>query len=195
VVGAWIGTCRGAPAGIVDQAQSLLAAALAQRYQCCVVPGCGVRFADCDIHHVWRWSLAGPTDLDLQVPVCSFHHIWLHEGGYTITREDAMLVFRDRYGRVIANLDHVLQRQLDLLPKPPPAAPERCETTDASCATWAPGPTAATDATAGAGPARTPVHHPATHPRGPPEEGHRRTVADDRPFGRTIAARAQGGEP
>jgi hypothetical protein len=28
-------------------------AALAQRHQTCAIPGCGVRFADCDIHHLW----------------------------------------------------------------------------------------------------------------------------------------------
>ena len=68
------------------------------------------------------WSLAGPTDLDLQAPVCSSHHIWLHEGGYTITRTDDVLVFRDRKGRVIANRQSVLAQQLDLLHRPPPDA-------------------------------------------------------------------------
>src|SRR5262249_28197982 len=33
-------------------------AALAERYQTCVFPGCAVRFADCDIHHLWCGSLA-----------------------------------------------------------------------------------------------------------------------------------------
>ena len=109
-------------------------AALAERYQRCVVPGCGVRLADCDIHHLWWWSLSGPTDLDLQIPVCSSHHIWLHEGGYTITREDDQLVFRDPKGRVIANIDHVLQHQLDLLHQVqahPPEQPAAAEAADA----------------------------------------------------------------
>jgi hypothetical protein len=80
-----------------------------------VLPGCAVRFADCDIHHLWWWSLAGPTDLDLQIPVCPSHHRWLHEGGYTITLEDDLLVFRDPRGRVIGNRQHILAEQLDLL--------------------------------------------------------------------------------
>jgi len=63
-------------------------AALAEQYQTCVVPGCAIRFADCDIHHLWWWSPAGPTDHDLQVPLCGAHHLWLHEGDYTITCED-----------------------------------------------------------------------------------------------------------
>ena len=99
-------------------------AALAETYQTCVVPGCAIRFADCDIHHMWWWSLAGPTDHDLQVPLCSRHHLWLHEGGYTITRQDDLLVFRDPRGRMIANINHTLQHQLDLLRQPQPRAPD-----------------------------------------------------------------------
>lgn len=95
-------------------------AALARTYPTCVLPGCGVRFGDCDIHHLWWWSLAGPTDLDLQLPLCPSHHRWLHEGGYTITREHDVLVFRDPRGRVIANRQPILQAQLDLLTQPPP---------------------------------------------------------------------------
>ena len=90
-------------------------AALAHIYTTCVVPGCQIPFADCTIHHLWWWHLGGPTDLDLQLPVCGAHHIWLHEGGYSITREQGHLVFRDPHGRTIANLDHILREQLDLL--------------------------------------------------------------------------------
>lgn len=90
-------------------------AALAAMHATCVMPGCAVRFADCDVHHVWWWSLGGPTDLDLQVPLCRSHHAWLHDGGYTITRDDGALVFRDPRGRVIANTGQILTDQLDLL--------------------------------------------------------------------------------
>jgi hypothetical protein len=90
-------------------------AALATRYHTCVVPGCGIRFADCDIHHLWWWSLAGPTDLDLQVPLCGSHHRWLHDGGHTLTRENGLLVFRDPHGRTITNTDDLLDQQLTLL--------------------------------------------------------------------------------
>jgi len=112
-------------------------AALAERYQMCVFPGCAVRFADCDIHHLWWWSLAGPTDLDLQVPVCCSHHLWLHEGGYTITRDNDVLVFRDRKGRVIANREHVLQQQLDLLHQThPPDEPVPADDIVQDLTTW-----------------------------------------------------------
>ncbi|MGH3368307.1 MAG: DUF222 domain-containing protein, partial [Nocardioidaceae bacterium] len=101
-------------------------AALAQTYSTCVVPGCQIPFTDCDIHHLWWWHLSGPTDLDLQLPLCGSHHIWLHEGGYSITREHDQLVFRDPRGRLIANLNHILQEQLDLLEQQPrPAARPR----------------------------------------------------------------------
>jgi hypothetical protein len=90
-------------------------AALAATYQTCVMPGCAVSFADCEVHHLWWWSLGGPTDLGLQVPLCRGHHQWLHDGGYTITRDDGVLVFRDPKGRVIANSHQILGDQLDLL--------------------------------------------------------------------------------
>ena len=46
---------------------------------------------------------------------CAGHHTWLHDHGYTLTREDGVLVFRDRLGRVIANTDHILADQLTQL--------------------------------------------------------------------------------
>ena len=61
------------------------------------------------------WQLNGPTDLDLQVPLCRHHHTWLHDGGYTLTREHGLLVFRDPRGRTITNTTDVLSDQLDLL--------------------------------------------------------------------------------
>jgi hypothetical protein len=98
-------------------------AALAHRYRTCAMPGCQISFADCDIHHLWWWSLAGPTDLDLQVPLCGTHHRWVHEGGYTITAEAGVLVFRDRRGRVIPNTTTILDHQLDLLTPHTPTGP------------------------------------------------------------------------
>src|SRR5262245_19705551 len=53
--------------------------------------------------------------VDLQVPLCRSHHAWLHDGGYTITRHDGALVFRDPRGRVIANTGQTLTDQLNLL--------------------------------------------------------------------------------
>jgi hypothetical protein len=90
-------------------------AALAHRHHTCVVPGCAIRFADCHIHHTWWWALAGPTDLDLQLPLCGSHHRWVHDHGLTLTLHDGLLEFRDPKGRVITNTQQVLAGQLDLL--------------------------------------------------------------------------------
>ncbi len=89
--------------------------ALAASYRTCAMPGCQIRFADCDIHHLWWWHLQGPTDLDLQVPLCGTHHRRLHDGDYSITRDHGALVFRDPRGRTITDIDRVLADQLDLL--------------------------------------------------------------------------------
>jgi hypothetical protein len=47
--------------------------------------------------------------------LCRHHHAWLHEGGYTLTRHDGLLVFRDPRGRTITNTTDLLADQLDLL--------------------------------------------------------------------------------
>src|SRR4051794_17125926 len=57
-------------------------------------------------------------------------HLWLHEGGYTITGEHEVLVFRDPRGRFIANVNHILAQQLDLLRRTHPPN-ETTETTAA----------------------------------------------------------------
>jgi len=90
-------------------------AALATLYDSCIFPGCGVKFSDCEIHHLWWHSLGGPTDLDLQVPKCPAHHRLLHEFGYTVTVEDSRLVHRDPKARIIADPRQVLTGQLRLL--------------------------------------------------------------------------------
>jgi hypothetical protein len=127
--------------------------ALATTHDTCAMPGCHIPFADCDIHHLWWWHLAGPTDLDLQVPLCLSHHRRLHDGDYSLTRHHGALVFRDPHGRTIPNAQQVLTHQLDLLI---PARP--------SNATYRPTPTTNTP---GAGPANTPNPHPATAHPGP----------------------------
>ena len=110
----------GTTTGVVTDRQLT---ALANTYQTCVVPGCAIRFADCDIHHLWWHSLAGPTDLDLQLPLCRSHHTWVHEGDTHITREHGRLVFRDPHGRTITNTHQILQDQLTLLHPPPEHPP------------------------------------------------------------------------
>jgi hypothetical protein len=59
--------------------------ALAAMYATCGLPGCGVRFERCRIHHLDPWLPTGPTDLDNLIPVCSRHHHDVHEGGWKLT--------------------------------------------------------------------------------------------------------------
>jgi hypothetical protein len=59
--------------------------ALAAMYTTCGMPGCGVRFARCRIHHLDPWLPTGQTDLDNLLPVCDRHHHDVHEGGWRLT--------------------------------------------------------------------------------------------------------------
>ena len=35
----------------------------------------------CEIHHLRPWEHGGHTNLDNLVPLCSYHHHWVHECG------------------------------------------------------------------------------------------------------------------
>ena len=35
----------------------------------------------CEIHHLRPWEHGGHTNLDNLVPLCSYHHHWIHECG------------------------------------------------------------------------------------------------------------------
>lgn len=56
----------------------------------------GCRFPDCnrparytDAHHVVAWADGGASDLDNALLVCRFHHRKVHEGGWTVSVEEA----------------------------------------------------------------------------------------------------------
>jgi len=70
-----------------------------------VCPGCG--YPGCDrtaswtqAHHIQHWINGGPSDVRNIVPLCFRHHVLVHEGGWTIVKNEAGLVFvppaRDR---------------------------------------------------------------------------------------------------
>ncbi|GAB3713987.1 hypothetical protein GCM10028815_30840 [Mariniluteicoccus flavus] len=52
----------------------------------CEYPGCTSTHR-LDGHHVVPWLLAGLTDLDNLALLCRRHHVVIHEGGVTITRD------------------------------------------------------------------------------------------------------------
>ncbi len=58
----------------------------AQYPTCAMDEGCNVAFDDCQIHHVDPFSQGGHTDLDRMCPGCDTHHHLVHEGGWTLTR-------------------------------------------------------------------------------------------------------------
>lgn len=60
----------------------------------CQAPGCG-RTAFLQIHHLQGWRLGGKTDLDNLVLLCWWHHLFIHENGWHITRDPhGRFVFR-----------------------------------------------------------------------------------------------------
>lgn len=60
----------------------------------CQAPGCG-RTVFLQVHHLNHWADFGPTDLDMLVLLCWWHHIFIHEKGWHITRDpDGRFVFR-----------------------------------------------------------------------------------------------------
>jgi hypothetical protein len=50
----------------------------------CVFPGCHRPESWCDAHHLDHWALGGNTDLGRLCLVCRCHHVFVHEGGWTI---------------------------------------------------------------------------------------------------------------
>ena len=53
-------------------------------YATCAIPGCGVHYDRCKLHHVIWWRHGGRTDLDNLLPVCVRHHHKIHDTGWTI---------------------------------------------------------------------------------------------------------------
>jgi hypothetical protein len=76
--------------------------ALRRRDGGCRFPGCGTR-AFTHPHHVRWWSAKGPTDVDNLVLLCTFHHVLVHEAGWSLTyrRDNTVRFYRPdgkRYG-------------------------------------------------------------------------------------------------
>jgi hypothetical protein len=75
--------------------------ALRKRDTSCTYPGCTHRLF-LEGHHIRHWADGGPTSLDNAALLCSFHHRYVHEYGYTIELgPDQRPQFRDPHGRLI----------------------------------------------------------------------------------------------
>lgn len=92
---------------------TLLRRALWARDRGCSFPGCcNKRFVDA--HHLRHWANGGETVLDNLTLLCSHHHRLLHEGGFTIHRDEhGERSFRRRDGRVIPRFGYRLEDMRD----------------------------------------------------------------------------------
>jgi hypothetical protein len=61
--------------------------ALRAQHPTCAVEGCDVHFDDCEIHHLQPWKRGGKTDLANLVPLCWYHHSWVHDLDGNITMD------------------------------------------------------------------------------------------------------------
>lgn len=53
--------------------------ALRALHPTCALEGCDMAFEWCEIHHLKPWERGRFTDLDNLVPLCSYHHTWVHD--------------------------------------------------------------------------------------------------------------------
>jgi hypothetical protein len=87
----------GRPIGVGHKTRSIpawLRRQVEHRDHHCRFPGCG-RTAFLQVHHRLDWALGGATDLDNLVLLCWWHHIFMHDKGWHITRDvDGHFVFR-----------------------------------------------------------------------------------------------------
>jgi Domain of unknown function (DUF222)/HNH endonuclease len=88
--------------------------ALQARDRTCRFPGCeNRRFLDA--HHVQHWARGGETKLDNLVLLCTRHHRFVHEAGYSLVElAGGELEFRDPWGAPIP-----------AVPRPPPGEADR----------------------------------------------------------------------
>ena len=79
--------------------------ALLRRDRTCRFPGCHAR-AFLEGHHIEHWADGGATDLSNVLAVCSYHHRFVHEYGFTLeldAHSNTVTAYDDR-GRAIPEL-------------------------------------------------------------------------------------------
>ena len=90
--------------------------ALWSRDRGCTFPGCGKkRFVDG--HHIRHWANGGETSLENLTLLCTYHHRLLHEGGFSIDRDqNGAIDFRRADGRVIPRAGYRPEDMIDDMP-------------------------------------------------------------------------------
>jgi hypothetical protein len=98
---------RGAPLSVGRKRRTIAGAlkrALRKRDATCTYPGCANRIF-LEGHHIKHWADGGETSLNNALLLCSSHHRYVHEYGYTIERgSDQRPRFRDPHGRMVAEV-------------------------------------------------------------------------------------------
>ncbi|WP_106816701.1 HNH endonuclease signature motif containing protein [Microbacterium timonense] len=56
----------------------------------CIIPGCTVPAAWCEVHHVVDWAKGGPTSVDNGVLLCWHHHRGIETSGWEVRMVDGM---------------------------------------------------------------------------------------------------------
>jgi hypothetical protein len=74
--------------------------ALLKRDTACTFPGC-TNHVFLEGHHVRHWADGGETKMENLVMLCTHHHRFVHEYGYSIEMVDGRPRFRDRAGTVV----------------------------------------------------------------------------------------------
>jgi hypothetical protein len=74
--------------------------ALLRRSKRCRYPGCQHdRFVQ--IHHMEEWTDGGKTTLDNLIPLCWFHHRFVHEMGYEVEMRNGDVIVRKPNGEIV----------------------------------------------------------------------------------------------
>lgn len=68
--------------------------AVLSRDRGCQAPGCTVPAVYCDIHHILPWILGGHTNIDNATTLCAVHHAAVHNGKWTIRKQDGIIFFQ-----------------------------------------------------------------------------------------------------
>jgi len=107
---------RGTPLDVGRKQRTVSTAlkrALWSRDRGCTFPGCA-RAHYVDAHHIRHWADGGDTSLENTTLLCTHHHKLLHEGGFTIHRDERRgRYFRRPDGRVIPRAGYRAEDMID----------------------------------------------------------------------------------
>jgi hypothetical protein len=77
--------------------------AVVTRDRTCQWPGCSIKAAWCEVHHIRWYSRGGPTSVDNGITMCTFHHHRVHDSHIRIEVLSDGFAFHHRDGRVIGS--------------------------------------------------------------------------------------------